>query len=167
MVFLGDMIRLGGVIWNLCVGCFSLSVWCTSLGGLDPETFQELHFVYIFANCVCVCEHSALFFHAFCVHSTYSALLVSSLFAPSTYRSEFRVGARTESGDLVQIPVFANISVSFHWQLFFRHTQPHLPHPCGISLVCRPLSLTVFSLSTISHLPHFIAQSFPAECNLH
>lgn len=121
-----------------------------------------------FLQIVCVCEHSALFFQTFCMHSTYSALLVSSLFAPSTCRSEFRVGARTESVDLVQIPVFANIDVSFLWQLFFRHTLPHLPHPCGTSLVCRPLSLTLFSLSTISHLPHFIAQSFPAdECNLH
>lgn len=77
--------------YDICVWRFSVSVRCTSLGGLDPETFQESHFVYVFGNCVCVFEFSFLL-HALSKHSTYSPSIVSSwgIFL-------FRVNARTES----------------------------------------------------------------------
>lgn len=137
----------------------SLSVRCTSLDGLDPEAFQEL-------------QPAILWVPAFStLLPCLSILCVVSILIGKNVLSCPHPIVQSQC----QNSTVSNSSVCHHGCFFFltilfsvTHSLPPLPHPCGRSVVCLLLSLSLFSLSTIYHFPHVIIQSFPAdECNVH
>lgn len=146
---------------SMCFFLF-LSVQFTSLGGLDLKTFQELHFMYMFTNCVCEQTSSSL--HSLCSVGHYQCrhreLIFMSFICPINML--IRVSKSSPKQKLL---------ISFEFRCC-QHGRFYL-----LAILCQSESTSLVSsmqyrsslcFSSISLFPHFIVHSFPAsECNLH